>query len=117
MQLFPITYCHITILLNYQCQFLYPDNTECKKCRRQTTDPVLRVIPFLTSATAIEKLTLWVRDQSRISRPVSKFDGLINKITDIYRLWLESDRHPDTYKLEIVITCINTLKTWPTTYH
>jgi hypothetical protein len=86
----------------YCGKFLYPDNIECKKCRRPTTDPVLRVIPFLTSATAIEKLILWVR--------TNHSEALIGKITDIYHLWLGSSRSPDTYKLEIVIACINALK-------
>ena len=87
--------------------FLYLDNTACKKCRKPTTDPVLRVIPFLTSATALEKLVSWIRSQCRL---VSKLESLIDKIAEIYRLWLESDRGPDTYKLEIVIACINILK-------
>jgi len=90
--------------------FLYLDNIACKKCRKPATDPVLRVIPFLTSATALEKLVSWVRSQCRASRPVSKLESLIDKIAEIYRLWLESDRGSDTYKLEIVIACINTLK-------
>ena len=90
---------------NKHCQycgrFLYPEETvACKKCGTAIKSPVTRPLPFLTSATAIEKLLLWLRG---FDRPTLK------RCAEIITLWAESDRSADSYRLEIVIACVNAL--------
>jgi hypothetical protein len=85
-------------------QFLYVeslDDKKCKKCKTEITDPTSRALPFLTSATAIEKLILWLRKQ--------ELTDIIGLIDDIYSAWLRSSRSQESYKLEIVMTCIRML--------
>jgi len=88
-------------------KFLYPEevNSRCKKCKTLVTSSdhpiVKRPIPFLSSATAIEKLIVWMRNHAHKS--------LLDKIADIIRVWIRSNRSPETYRLEIVIACVNAL--------
>jgi len=88
---------------SYCGKFLYPEETgNCKKCKAPVNEPVKRVIPFLTSAVAIEKLLLWVRNNKRDAQ-------LLENIVGIIKTWTQSQRSAETYKLEIVIACVNAL--------
>jgi hypothetical protein len=87
----------------YCGKFLYPEETSnCKKCKSPADKPVKRVIPFLTSAVAIEKLLLWVRDNKKDTQ-------LLENVVSIIGTWTQSRRSAETYKLEIVIACVNAL--------
>lgn len=90
-------------------RFLYPEEVEhCKKCKHAAVDHIKRAIPFLNSATAIEKLVIWIRDSlCEIDKPTS--DKLLSDIEAKIVDWINSSRSASTYRLEIVIACINTL--------
>lgn len=83
---------------NRHCKFcgryLY-DETKCKKCHTPTNNPILRPIPFLSSATAIEKLILWLRNSKRTE--------ILNAVLAIISDWAKSDQDTDTYKMRILI--------------
>jgi hypothetical protein len=40
---------------------IYPNDIICKKCKTSVADCIKHPLPFLTSATAIEKVVLWIR--------------------------------------------------------
>lgn len=87
----------------YCGKFIHPEDTNvCAKCKTPTTDPVKRALPFLSSATAIEKLIVWVRRDASNCK-------LTERIGDIFGQWVISNRSPETYRLEIVIACVNAL--------
>jgi len=93
----------------YCGKFLYPEETKhCKKCKTTIKNPVKRAIPFLNSATAIEKLILWVRRSDQHIYPFPP-KQLLSKILNIINDWAASNRSADAYKLEIVIACVNML--------
>ena len=86
----------------YCGRYLYPEETvKCKKCKTSTTNALSRPIPFLSSAAAIEKLLIWLRNP--------KYKEILNQVEKIIISWLNSDRGPDTYRLEIVVICVNRL--------
>jgi len=93
---------------NRHCQFcgkfLYPEesSSKCSKCNTQVTTPLLRVLPFISSATAIEKLLVWTRRYPELQQ-------LRKDIIQIMSRWLESDLEPDRYRMEIVVRYINAL--------
>jgi len=87
---------------SYCGKFLYPEerDSKCKKCGVKANNAIARAIPFLTSATAIEKLIIWIKDR----------DGnLINRISSIMSDWMLSPHNPESYKLKIVIECVDAL--------
>lgn len=87
----------------YCGKFIHPeDGAECPKCKTPTSNPVKRALPFLSSATAIEKLIIWVRRDGASPQ-------LVNRISEIFDQWIKSARSPETYRLEIVIACVNAL--------
>jgi len=83
-------------------KFLYQDEHKCRKCKTSSRNNIKRPIPFLSSATAIEKLICWLRRKGH--------NELLSKVIDIYLMWVKSDRSPESYKLEIVITCVKDLQ-------
>lgn len=84
-------------------KFLYPEEiTKCKKCKKSVKESLKRPIPFLTSASAVEKLIVWVRN--------NQFTELRDQIADIINKWMNSTRTADTYRLEIIIACVNVLQ-------
>ncbi len=99
--------------------FLYEEdkkNNRCRKCKAFNdfgvgescpNAPVFRALPFLTSASAIEKLLVWVRSKKDDSKT---FEELHLTLTRIVVSWLKSDRDVDSYKSQIVIECVNSLE-------
>lgn len=88
----------------YCGKFLYPEETtRCKKCHTPTDNALRRPIPFLQSATAIEKLILWVRSRQDLA-------DLKGTIAIILARWLDSERDASTYRLEILIQTVNKLE-------
>jgi uncharacterized membrane protein YvbJ len=53
-------------LYNYYCEycgrFLYDNEAKCKKCGTTVKHPARHPIPFVKSATATQKLIIWVRN-------------------------------------------------------
>ena len=78
----------------YCGRFMYVDEVKCKKCRTAVC-PILRPIPFSSSATAIEKLLIWLRNTQRVD--------LLNLVIRIITEWARSDQDAETYRLQIVI--------------
>ena len=78
----------------YCGRYMYQDESNCKKCHSKTR-PMLRPIPFMTSATAIEKLLMWLRETNRIDT--------LNCVLGIIMKWAKSGQDAETYKLQIVI--------------
>ena len=83
-------------VFNFYCQscarYLYPEdlaNGTCKRCKAKTENAIGHAIPFLTSATALEKLIVWVK--SRAIRDPHLHAVLVH-IQSITNNWL----HPDT---------------------
>ena len=74
---------------SFCARFIYPgeDNKPCKKCKYDTSKAIKRSIPFLSSATALEKLLSWFRSRSIT---YSDRDGINNQIIDIISEWLRS---------------------------
>ena len=95
-----------TWIYNKHCgycgKFIYRDETECKKCHTSVLKAISRPLPFLSSATALEKLIVWVRQRDR---------DLTGRISTIIQAWLQSNRTPESYRLEILIACVNALST------
>ena len=95
-------------LFNLHCsycgKFLYPEEmkvSKCRKCSTDTSKALKRTIPFLSSATAIEKLLMWLR---------AKRKEMVPSILSIISSWAKSSRSPDAYKLQIVIACVDALQ-------
>lgn len=62
-------------IFNHYCsncsRFLHIEDItggKCRKCGTSTTTAIGQPIPFLTSATAIEKLLVWLRIQAAVSK-------------------------------------------------
>ena len=76
-------------IFNYYCtrcaRFLYIEdftNSKCRKCGAPTKDAIGHAIPFLVSATALEKLIVWIRSNKLLANCIplilSEFDTWIN---------------------------------------
>ena len=80
----------------YCARFLYADdinNKCCKKCKTSTDKAISRAIPFSTSATAIEKLINWQREDKLLNAAASR------KIAEIMYNWA---LYGGNYYIEII---------------
>jgi hypothetical protein len=80
-------------VFNYYCtrcgRFLQPEDyssEKCRKCKASTTDAISHVIPFSSSATAIEKLIDWVIHGSHEKR-----GEMVARIMSATSRWLNND--------------------------
>lgn len=93
-------------VFNYYCsncaRFLYQDDLAsgiCKKCKTKTETPVGHPIPFTTSATALEKLIIWVRDFQGIRLGLDK---ALVMIQSEFQFWLSTTCQTCVYRQSIV---------------
>lgn len=78
-------------VFNRYCQncgrFLYTDDW-CRKCGTEADDPIKHPIPFANSATAMEKLMLWLK---RHQASIGGYNLMVAKLSDITLEWMADD--------------------------
>lgn len=90
---------------NWYCgtcaRFLYPEDKSatCKKCNSPKHGGIPRPIPFITSATAVEKLVKWLRDV-RETHPHVLVNLALTDIQVLVSKWIEGTARD--YKHELV---------------
>ena len=98
--------------------FIHDGKNQCRKCNCNflSNTPIKNAIPFATSATAIEKLILWLRDNKNTESENQDFyTNLYSKVCHIIKGWLDSERTPESYRVHIVIICTNALEDYANT--
>lgn len=93
-------------VFNFYCsqcaRYLYTEdltNKTCKKCKSSTAEAIGHAIPFITSATALEKLIAWVKDFQRGKPELARSLDIIRAE---FQLWIISRSKTIEYHQAVV---------------